>query len=762
MDTTPNLALPYIAAAQAQKHVTHNEAIRALDALVQLSVIDRDVTVPPAAPVNGDRYIVPAAASGAWADHAGKIVAFQDGAWAFYQMAEGWVAWVADEGILVVWDGAAWVEASGGGGVASVNPVPLVGVNATADATNKLTVKSDVALFSHDDVTPGTGDMRQVLNKATAGNTVSQLYQSNWSGRAETGLAGDDDFHIKVSPDGATWKEAIVVDRTSGSVAFPNTPGLSGSGEANTSSNTGAGAGIAKAKVGSDLPFKSLVAGTNITITPGTDEITIAATGSGSGEANTASNVNVGGVGMFKQKTAENLEFRGLNAASSKVSVALDGTNNKIDIDVIEANLTLGNQSGSIDLGGAKATGILAAARFGDTSHGSRSGGSLHAAATGAAAGFMSAADKTKLDGVAAGANAYAHPNHSGDVVSTGDGATTIANDAVNNAKLANMATQSIKGRSSVGTGDPEDLSGTQATALLDTFTSTLKGLAPASGGGTASFLRADGTWALPPGGGRETLTAERTYYVRTDGSDGNDGLANTSGGAFLTVQKAIDTAAKLDLAGFNITISIGAGTFSGKVTIPRLVGQAAPSSLTITGAGATTILTWNGAYTDATIYCGTAGAAAHVTNLKVQNTSGASSGCAINVENGGLIDVGPGVVIGTTGWIALRAATTGVLLLNSGLTVSANASFIYAVQFSGYIEMSGTHALGTRTVTATVSAESTGIVFRPGPLTFTGTVTGKRYQAITNAVIETNAGGANVFPGSTAGTTATGGQYAA
>ncbi|MGL5011500.1 MAG: hypothetical protein ACRC6I_16600 [Paracoccaceae bacterium] len=111
--------------------------------------------------------------------------------------------------------------------------------------------------------------------------------------------------------------------------------------------------------------------------------------------------------------------------------------------------------------------GILPAARFDDTSHGSRAGGALHAAATGAVAGFMAAADKTKLDGIAAGANNYSHPNHSGDVTSVGDGATTIASNAVTNAKAADMATATIKGRVTAGTGDPEDLTVAQTKTLL-------------------------------------------------------------------------------------------------------------------------------------------------------------------------------------------------------------------------------------------------------------------------------------------------------
>jgi len=87
-----------------------------------------------------------------------------------------------------------------------------------------------------------------------------------------------------------------------------------------------------------------------------------------------------------------------------------------------------------------------------------------------------------------------------GDVTGSGTGsfAATIANDAVTNAKLANVSTATFKGRVTAGTGDPEDLTGTQATTLLDVFTSALKGLAPASGGGTTNFLRADGTWAAP------------------------------------------------------------------------------------------------------------------------------------------------------------------------------------------------------------------------------------------------------------------------
>ena len=115
MDASSNLNLPFIIAAQAQKHVTHNEALRALDAVVQLMVLDKDLASPPGSPVEGSRYIVAASPTGAWAGQAGKIAAYQDGAWAFYAPREGWLAWVADEDELYVWSGSAWTAFAGGG-----------------------------------------------------------------------------------------------------------------------------------------------------------------------------------------------------------------------------------------------------------------------------------------------------------------------------------------------------------------------------------------------------------------------------------------------------------------------------------------------------------------------------------------------------------------------------------------------------------------------------------------------------------------------
>ena len=93
MEETIHLKLPYILPSQAQKHVTHNEALRALDALVHLSVIDRGLASPPDAPAEGDRYIVSASGAGAWAGKDGQIAAWQDGEWSFFLPRAGWLAW---------------------------------------------------------------------------------------------------------------------------------------------------------------------------------------------------------------------------------------------------------------------------------------------------------------------------------------------------------------------------------------------------------------------------------------------------------------------------------------------------------------------------------------------------------------------------------------------------------------------------------------------------------------------------------------------
>jgi hypothetical protein len=220
MTDTANLGLPCIQGSQAQKHVTHNEALRILDTLVQLAVDDRDLTAPPGTPSEGARYIVKTGATGAWAGRDDEIAAWQDGAWQFNAPRAGWLAYVIDEGALLAWSGSAWVDAIAA--LTSLNNMALLGICTTADTTNPFSAKLNNALFVSRTVAEGgDGDLRTKMSKESSSNTASLLFQDNYSGRAEFGLTGDDDFHVKVSADGTTWHEAIVIDRTNGQVSFP-------------------------------------------------------------------------------------------------------------------------------------------------------------------------------------------------------------------------------------------------------------------------------------------------------------------------------------------------------------------------------------------------------------------------------------------------------------------------------------------------------------------------------------------------------------
>ncbi|WP_435165131.1 DUF2793 domain-containing protein [Falsirhodobacter sp. 1013] len=188
------LSLPLMQAAQAQKHITHNEALRLLDMIVQLSVTSRTLTSPPERPQAGNRYIIANGATGGWAGHDQHLAVHDGTAWVFVTPLPGWRAFVQEEGQTVTFANNAWT-----------NPqAATLGVNTGADTLNRLSVRSAATLLTHE----GT-DHRLKVNKAASGNTASLLFQSNWSGRAEMGLMGNDAFAIKVSPDGGTFQTAL-------------------------------------------------------------------------------------------------------------------------------------------------------------------------------------------------------------------------------------------------------------------------------------------------------------------------------------------------------------------------------------------------------------------------------------------------------------------------------------------------------------------------------------------------------------------------
>jgi hypothetical protein len=220
MSASANLALPFIEGGELLPDVTLNETLRLIDTLVQLAIVDRDLNTPPGSPSEGQRWIVKASPSptGAWAGHGNHIAAWQDGAWVFCVPQPGWFAYLIDESALIAWNGSAWVNALAM--LSTLQNLSLLGVGTTADATNPFSAKLNNALWVAKTVAEGgDGHLRYKMSKESAAKTLSLLFQDNFSGRAEIGLTGDDDFHFKVSADGSSWLDAITIDKSTGKLA---------------------------------------------------------------------------------------------------------------------------------------------------------------------------------------------------------------------------------------------------------------------------------------------------------------------------------------------------------------------------------------------------------------------------------------------------------------------------------------------------------------------------------------------------------------
>ena len=734
-DQSPILSLPLIMPAQAQKHVTHNEALRLLDVMVQLAVLNRTLNAAPALPAIGDRHIVAAGAVGAWAGQVGKIAVYTSTGWQFFTPLAGWQAHVLAEGVTVNYTGLVW------GLPTPATSSPIFGVNTTADTTNRLAVQSAASLFTN----AGAGHQMKV-NKAALGDTASLLFQTGFSGRAEMGLAGSDDFSVKVSANGLAFNTALTAAAASGIVSLPQ--GISSAGftlRDGTDSTKAAAFSISGISTGTTRTYSLPNTTSEIAVLAGSQTFTGAKTFSGGFTSNAAAvlfnhagagveaTVNKAAVGdsatvVLKTGFSTRTQFGLIGSDATALRVSADGTafSDVFSADPATGRMTLANPailggqatdpaspangmiwhnstSGEIkvraggisqvigatgggisdgDKGEVTVTGsgtvwtidagavtlakmapVATASIFGRTTAGTGTPEALTAVQARAVLNVASGATANSADAVL-----LDRANHTGAQVSTtisdfieaaqdaigamvnptliytdatpslaraaltgdvtapvGSNATTIANDAVTNAKLANMNAATIKGNNTGVAGDPLDLTGTQTTAMLDTVTPALKGLAPASGGGTTNFLRADGTWAAPAGGGGGV----------TDGDKGDISVSGT--GTVWTIDPAAVTLAKqADVASARLMgrVTAGAGvqealTGTQATTLLDPFTSGLKGLVPASGGGTTTFLRADGTFAAPSAGSGAPGGATG----KVQFNNAAAFDGAANVE---------------------------------------------------------------------------------------------------------------------------------
>lgn len=137
MSETARLGLPYILQSQSQKEVTHNSALNRIDVLTGAVVQDRDLTVPPTTPPEGELWIAAAGATGDWAGHDGELAYFIGGAWDFYAPPGGFGVWIEDEGLAARWTGSIWEVGILAGTAVKIGGQQVVGAQqaAISDAT---------------------------------------------------------------------------------------------------------------------------------------------------------------------------------------------------------------------------------------------------------------------------------------------------------------------------------------------------------------------------------------------------------------------------------------------------------------------------------------------------------------------------------------------------------------------------------------------------------------------------------------------------
>jgi hypothetical protein len=265
-----------------------------------------------------------------------------------------------------------------------------------------------------------------------------------------------------------------------------------------------------------------------------------------------------------------------------------------------------------------------------------------------------------------------------------------------------------------------------------------------------------------PDEGARELLTANRTYYVRTDGNDANTGLVNNSGGAWLTPQYAMDwIGTNIDQGSYTVFVQFADGTYDGPAVSSKPMGKGYVELLGNSGDNTAVVFT-----DDLTFFTcldlAIPGLNLQVRDLTLSPVNGTEgftfdgSSCQLYLDNVRFEAPVGGADFCCNFWVTNCYLYADACQIDGDWSGAANVGLAgNTCQFNGAWTISGTPSW------------SSAFMFVSGPsmyfnysVSFSGSATGKRYEVSLNGVISTGGGGANFFPGDSAGSTATGGQY--
>jgi hypothetical protein len=298
--------------------------------------------------------------------------------------------------------------------------------------------------------------------------------------------------------------------------------------------------------------------------------------------------------------------------------------------------------------------------------------------------------------------------------------------------------------------GEGTVTSGTPWTLSRDTV------LDSSNSGSLVNFTTGSSVYCTRPAvATRELLTAARTYYVATTGSDSNNGLSAST--PFLTIQKAINTVCSLDMGVYQVTIQVADGTYTNTSVCNSYIGTLPPIIQGNTTTPANCILST----TSSDCFLVNQAVAWNINGFTLKTTT---SGYGLNAQNGGIINF-QNIVFGACATAHINAQKSGIITCQSNYTIAGPSPIHWQVTDLGIVG-----GLSGRTITITGTPAFSGaflymrnasIIIISNNATFTGSATGVRYIINLNSACYINGAATTYLPGDTAGTTATGGQYA-